>query len=206
MIAPDYATLLTAFTGADENPMTDGGNWDRLNDSNSTQLRRLGNQVTSNGTLTGECYWTPATYQDFVIYWTISTLPGSGNAQRLYGRLKDVGLLGNVWDGYVVRYQQAATSQLIIDVNTNATGTTLSTVNITLAAGDKIGMVCLGSMIQSWAYTSGAWALQATVFDSTYPAAGYIGIGVRGTTGRGDDLYLGVLGGAAGGQQIGVLS
>ena len=50
-------------------------------------------------------------------------------------------------------------------------------VNIAIANGDSVGIRVIGNSITSWHKPlAGAWALQETVIDANYPAAGYTGV------------------------------
>lgn len=186
----DYATLLDDFNRADANPI--GLPFGNLNLNNSTQLRILSNQVTANGSLTGEAS-RAFSGDDLEAYLTIATLPGTNNSVRIYVRVHDTGGF-STWDGYGVRYQQNATPFFTVERWTNAALSTIQSQNLTLSAGDKIGIRVVGSAIEGWVYQSGAWTMQVSGTDTTYPTSGgFIAFGVRGTTGRVDDFYAGLI-------------
>jgi hypothetical protein len=192
MNAVDFASLVADFTGANQNPLSDGGKWAVVS-SLGIPLQRTGNQVTSTGATTGESYWTPDLFgPDLAAYVTVATLPGSGDSARIYARGQQMGG-ANTWDGYSLRWQNQATPQLFIDRILNNGITNLATPNQALTAGDKIGIVLVGSMIESWVFRSGAWSMVSQVFDSTYPNAGSVALGCRNTTGRLDDFYCGTI-------------
>jgi hypothetical protein len=67
------------------------------------------------------------------------------------------------------------------------------------ALGDKLGLECIGSTIAAYVFQSGAWSQLGTRTDSTYSAAGKIGVRLSdaGSNSRIDDFGGGtVVGGA----------
>ena len=60
----------------------------------------------------------------------------------------------------------------------------LLTINQELAAGDVLLLRVKGSTLEAWRHDGSAWSRLGVVQDSTYAAAGYVGVGMRGTTGR----------------------
>ena len=190
----DSSNLLSNFDGADENPLSEAGRWGDLN-TNGPDLQLVSHQVTSGGATTGERYWLVDTAMgpDVEAYLTIATLPGDGNAIRLYARGQQPG--SNTNDGYEIRYNQitAATDEILIERCTNAVLTVLATFTQDLIAGDKLGISILGNRIEAWFTTGGVWTLAGSAVDNTYTAAGHVAMGVRGTTGRVDNVYAGEL-------------
>lgn len=179
--------LLTAFTGADEDPLSDGGNWANLN-SSGNPLKRVSNAVAAS--VGGNCfsYWTPSNFgPDLEAYITLTSVSGSqGIAARVQGEGG-----ANTWDGYVVN--QLATSNTVIVRYDNGVATTIAQeATTTWGNGDKIGMRIKGSVIEVWRFPSGgsAWQLIAMATDTTYPNAGKIGLYATTTTSGMDDLYI----------------
>lgn len=62
------------------------------------------------------------------------------------------------------------------------------TVNQELAAGDRLLLRAQGSRLEAWRHDGSAWMRVGQVSDSTYESAGFVGVGIRGTTGRVDDF------------------
>ena len=57
-----------------------------------------------------------------------------------------------------------------------------------LAVGDVLLFRVKGSTLEAWLRRGTTWSLLGSVADSTYAGAGYVGVGIRGKTGRLDDF------------------
>ena len=57
-----------------------------------------------------------------------------------------------------------------------------------LAVGDFVLLRVTGSTLEAWHLRGTTWSQLGTVTDTTYAAAGFTGVGIRGTTGRLDDF------------------
>ena len=174
-----------------ENPLSDGGLW--ANGINSTtgvetglsRPRTRSHARRRRPAPPGASQ--PSTEPDVEVWTTISTLPGAGNAVRLYARLRDVGT--GTYDGYMLRTNQlSGTDQVFLERIDNGAIVSRLTVNQELAAGDIVLLRAKGSSLELWRNAGSAWSRLGVVTDSTYTAAGYAGIGLRGTTGRLDDF------------------
>jgi hypothetical protein len=187
----DVATLISSFTGADENPLSEGGNWAKVNSSDNA-LQRLSNAATSAAATTGTSYWTPRNFgPDVEVHVTITTLPGNGNHVIVGARIVGEGG-SNTWDGYTVRFtQDAATDSVFIEKITNATSSILATISQEFAVGDKLGMRIVGSDIEAYRHDGASWSLIGSANEGTYSAAGKVLLRVRSTTGRADDFSAG---------------
>ena len=108
--------------------------------------------------------------------------PGTSNSVRLYVRIQQPG--SSAYDGYMLRtIQQAGTDQVLLERIDNGTLVTRLTINQELAAGDTLLLRAKGTTIEAWRNDGSSWTRLGVVTDSTYGAAGYTGIGLRGTTG-----------------------
>lgn len=178
-------TLVSNFTGADENPLSEGGNWGNL-DSAGSPLQRISSAASGGAVANCRSYWVPANFgPDVDVAVTISTL--SGNSVGLLARIQGEGGAAT-YDGYQI---DATTAGCSIYRATDAgllflLGQSL----IGFVSGDKLGMRCVGSTIQVWRQPSGSpnWYLLLAVVDATYASAGKIGVLVGGTTNRVDNL------------------
>ena len=120
----------------------------------------------------------------------MTTLPGLNNQLRLYARLQST-------TGYVLRTNQTSGGGEVWLERFNGGLTRLLTIPSQLAAGDTMLLRAKGSTIEAWRLPSGgSWSRVGFVQDSTYSAAAYVGVGLRGTTGRLDDFGARTLGGA----------
>jgi hypothetical protein len=147
------------------------------------------NQVACSLTTTCTAWWNASQFgPDVTASVSLPTLPGVGNAARVYARLQSPGSAGV--DGYEVRLQQqSGTDQVYIDRLDNAAITTLASFGQEFSAGDKLQIRVIGSSVQAWRYSAGSgWVKVGEANDSTYAGAGYVGIALRGTSGRLDDF------------------
>lgn len=176
-IAASAGDIIDDFNRADENPIAHG--WTNV----VANLKVVSDQCAGTVSTTSQAHFTnlTAALTDCIVYATIATLPGAGNIAGVMAR---GGAASS--DGYLASYNQGTGVQLFKVVG--GTPTQLgATVAVTLAAGDKIKIVCAGTTIQAWYFHSGAWTLAVSVTDSTY-ASGYPGLRLRGTTVRVDDF------------------
>ena len=88
----------------------------------------------------------------------------------------------------------AGPDQVFIERIDNGALVNRLTVNRDLTAGDVLLLRAEGSTLEVWHRAGSTWSRLGTVSDSTYPAAGFAGFGLRGTTGRLDDFGARTLG------------
>jgi hypothetical protein len=94
-------------------------------------------------------------------------------------------------NGYRVRVdKQSGTDVISIQRVDNATSTTLgATFSQEVSNGDAIGLRAVGTTLTAYYKpASGSWVALGSRTDSTYTTAGYIGLGVYGSTGRLDNF------------------
>lgn len=189
----DYATLLDNFNRADQGPPPSTDWTTLLNGHNILSNLVRGN----NGSASNVSLWDIATYgADVEAYLSIPTLVADGENVEVYARMTT--LVGATVDGYLARWNRVSgasndTLQLYSVTNGVATklGADIATQEMT--AGDKLGIEIIGTTISLYTYTGGAWTNKGSRTDSTYSAAGYVGIGCVGNTGRFDDFYAGTI-------------
>ena len=117
----------------------------------------------------------------------MTTLPGNGNAVRLYVRLQSPG--SSAVDGYMLLYNQlSGTDQVVLYRMTNGAITQLVSVNREVAAGNRLLLRARGTRLEAWIRVGSTWTRVSQATDSTYTGAGYVGAGIRGKTGRLDDF------------------
>ena len=185
----DYATLRSDFTGANEDPLSEGGNWAEASGSTGDLQRNTNEVKESLAGVTGRSYWTPTQFTDSESWVTITAKPGNGNTIDLITRLKEP---GSGWDGYLFRFAQASgtdTWDIFRIVNGSSTAT-IDSGSREFANGEKIGALSQGTTHSIYVFTGGSWTLLGGGTDNTY-TSGYLGIGIRSTTGRIDDFFAG---------------
>ena len=110
---------------------------------------------------------------------------------RLYARLQ---MPGNT--GYLLRANQINGTDQIWLERFNGAATTLLAIPQEMSPGDTIMLRVKGTTLEAWRNNGSTWSRLGFVHDSTYSAAGYVGVGLRGTTGRLDDFAARTIGGA----------
>ena len=181
--------ILDNFNRPNENPLSFAGRWGNgILGSSERSLRVTANQCRSTQTTTATAWWNAAQLgPDSESYVTIATRPGNGNAVRLYVRLRTPG--SSAVDGYMLLYNQSSgTDTLTIYRLTNGALTSLQSTSHEVAAGTRLLLRARGNALEAWVKEGSVWSRQIRVTDSTYAGAGYVGVGLRGTTGRLDDF------------------
>ena len=145
-------------------------------------LKVVSNQCASDRNTTATAWWKTQLGPDSEAYATISTLPGNGDAVRLYVRLQTPG--SAAVDGYMLLFTQASgTDQLTLYRVTNGALSQLAVVNQEIAAGNQLLLRAKGTALEAWVRAGTTWTRASRVTDSTYTGAGYTGIGIRGKDG-----------------------
>ena len=177
-----------SFDRANENPLSDAGRWTNGINGSETGLNTTSNALACSKSTTCTAWRNNAQYGPDVEVWTkVSTLPGTNNAVRLLGRLKEVGT--STYDGYMLRTSQlAGTDQVFLERVDNGAVITRLTMNQELAVGDILLLRVKGSTLEAWRNDGTSWSRLGVVTDTTYAAGGYAGVGIRGTSGRVDDF------------------
>lgn len=193
MAFPDWAALRSSFTGSNEDPLSEGGNWARIDTNGTGALQRIGNQVGSTAALTRDAYWVPRTFgPDVQAYATVAVKPGNGDEVSVVARVQGQGG-ASTWDGYRLVYTTDAGDDLwqLDRVTDNVSAATIASGTRELSAGEKIGIECIGSTISGYVWDGVSWVLLGSGTDSTYASAGRVGIRIRNTTARLDDFFAG---------------
>ena len=171
-----------------ENVLSDAGRWSNgIIGSAETGLRVTSNQLASTKTTTCTAWRNNAVYGPDVESWArVTTLPGTGNSFLVYVRLTNAGAGGS---GYRLRtLQQTGTDQVFIERIDGGVIVTRLTMSKELAAGDTLLLRAKGQSLEAWHKRGATWTQLGAVSDSTYQAAGRVGVGIRGKTGRLDDF------------------
>lgn len=171
------------------NSTTISANWteaDTLSIPGST-LELNTNQLRNSSGSNSVARWNVSTFGgDSEVYCDVPTLPASGDWIGLFLRMGT----GGTGDGYVLEvYNDGGSPDLYLFRIDNTSYTQLgSAVTNGVAAGDALMLRAVGSTITAHRRQSGVWSTSMTRTDSTYSAAGYIGVYGAGTTFRLDDF------------------
>ncbi len=194
--SPDYTapSSLTAFTTANENPISLGGTWSNLDTSLAGSIQITSNQAAPTSTSFGAYYYNVQNYgPDVSAYCTVAAT--SSGIARLAARIQGEGGSAT-WDGYCVSANTNNGNWQIARVD-NGTLTTLlasASSSMTWSNGDKLGISCLGNRISLWYMPNGGsvWQRLGTAIDTTYTSAGKVGLMLGNNTSlRIDDLFVG---------------
>lgn len=145
----------------------------------------VSNGATSASFAVGSAFWNPSTFgPDCEAYVTIG---GSIDFGGVWLRLASPGTAGA--DGYHAQFYVTG-SQISIFRLDNGSYTSILTVNsVTINAGDSIGLSAIGSSIELWYKpAAGSWTSRGSVTDTTYSAAGNIGMTTSQNSGVLDDF------------------
>ena len=180
---------LDSFNRRNENPLSDSGPWSNgVNGSVETGLRIVSNTLGCTKTTTCTGWRDDIQYgPDTEVWARVTTLPGTNNQLRLYARLQQPGT--TTYDGYMLRTNQlTGADQVWIDRVDNGAIVNRLTISQELAVGDVLLLRVRGSTLEAWRRSGATWSLLGSVVDSTYGGTGYVGVGIRGKTGRLDDF------------------
>lgn len=180
-------SVLTNFTGANESPLSEGGNFVGTIRDVSLPSRgpcqRLSNQARRDTgiTIAGEAVWFDDLAEDQEVFMTMA-IEGDTDAQFAVScRLTNNGT--STPTHYQCAYREDTTGIQIRRVVAGSAVQLGSTLAVDLAAGDKLGLACIGDQIQGWYTASGVWTSHAniTATDTNITGSGkiamYLGFG-----------------------------
>lgn len=146
--------------------------------ASATTMTITSNQLEVNGA--GNCYLTASKGPDCEAWCTVVDPANTGSYMLLLARVKEVG--GATWDGYYLFWFP---NNWEIRVVTNGSASTLGAVvtGNDLVAGDSFGFELIGSTLKGYRKTGGSWVEVISRTDTTYGAAGFIGVGMDDTAG-----------------------
>ncbi len=191
-------SVLTSFTGTDEDPLSEGGNWTTGASVAITGLGISGNQTrTSNqaGARSGIAMYDIAQYGGpCEVFTTLSVLPTNGaGATYVFARISALTTTPN---GYSLdwRLTGGVPTMRLLRYDAGVTSDVVSSWTQALSVGDKIGLELNGSTLTPYVFTGGSWITTGSPgTDATYGAAGYIGFGITDVNARVDDFGGGTI-------------
>lgn len=154
-----------------------GANWTSPLESGFSSLGIISNQAYAAADFKDD-YWNTSYAADQETWVTLPALVGAGGPSQLWARVQNPG--GGSLNGYWL--QVLSTGGWTLGKTVAGAITTLGSGGGAggVAAGDKIGLECIGTAISGYRYRAGAWSLLETVADSAVSGTGYIGLQVRG--------------------------
>jgi hypothetical protein len=129
----------------------------------------------TGGTNDNVAFWNAALFgPDCEAYCTITDLDG-----YFYLLLRSTTLVIDTFDGYgLVCDRSTSPDDWVVQELLNGGATTIASATQNLSVNDKVGFEAIGSNLKAYHYTGGAWNPTPIIStsDSTYTAAGYVGI------------------------------
>lgn len=191
-------SILETFTGSN-GTSPPNANWQNV--INGIQIQGNQGKGTTNNA-SNLAMWKTSTFgPDCEVFATMAAATGfdSNNALVLYARLTT--LVSSTFDGYAVAYLELSSDNIICAYRIdNGAYTQLGTNFIqTLSSGDALGLEIVGSGAGNIRVyrkpAGGSWDATPliTFTDSTYTAAGYIGMSIEDTSGILDDFGGGTI-------------
>jgi hypothetical protein len=193
--------LLDNFNRANQGPPP-SSNWgNKINGTDISGLTVTANEMRRATTPSGHgsAWWNVTTFGPDVA--VAGFLPdastSSGNWVNLYLRLQSVGT--SAVDGYFCNFEPD--TQIIRVYRYNNDGNVLisDTVSFDLAQNDAIGCEAIGQTITAWVNTGSGWQSIVSAIDSTYGAAGHVGVQMSNASYALDDFRAETLTGGGGG-------
>jgi hypothetical protein len=156
-----------------EAPLSNGGTWTSPIYTGDGALQANGTIAIPNGAVVGEDYWNVATFTDAEVY---CDLVANGTDKGVYLYFRLVGAPAPT-AGYVLSFLPGNGTINLINAATGATISGIATGH-TMADGDSIGASIIGSTITGYYKpAAGSWTVGGTWTNTTFAAAGNIGIG-----------------------------
>lgn len=168
--------VLTNFTGANENPLSEGGAWaGPVRTGGQLRCQRFSNQAEAINGSTGESIWNTTFAADQEVYAVISALPAAGIGFNIFARCQSEGTASA--DYYNLSYTEGTGWRYfkMIDEGFTQLGGVIST--LVAAVGDSCGFSVIGTTLQGYHKpAAGSWAtLGVSQTDSSVTGAGKIG-------------------------------
>ena len=192
--APFPATgILDDFNRADEDPLTDGGNWDSADGYGATSggpLQLTTNQVRNDGATFVERSTWGDIFADSMEAWATRTAVGADDQEMSLVAGATTDRTSATFDCYLAAFglSAAPTSALTLYSVLNGVMTVIGSAAPPGGAGSKSGIRVESGIVEVWEYPSGGpWHLAISVRDTTY-SGGQIGLGIKNTTHRWDDF------------------
>jgi len=143
-------------------------------------------------------YWNPQAFGPNSEAWVTVVTKPTQNDDPVVLSLRLQNPAASTASGYFADYTFSAKEKdkYHIKVRTNgAVAATIATANNgpSLVAGDRLLFRAIGSTLELWRFTGSSWTLLLTATDTTYPAAGYLGLAASDEQVRLDNFGGGTL-------------
>jgi hypothetical protein len=175
---PPNPPLLDNFNRANENPVSQSGNWASVGINGGPGARLSSNSLRSFPSPNGGYSYRVSPYPGGNVQAAVkvTTRPSTNHHLSVLICIQDAGTAG--WDGYELRGKVlSGTDSWEIRRVTNGTATVMATKSLEIATNGTMLLRRLGNTLEFWwKPSSGSWALQQSTTDTTY-MWGMIGVG-----------------------------
>jgi len=181
---PNFTNELTDFVGANEDPLSDGGNWGQASTARPP-LKRQSNSATDSdhGEPNYSYYTTPLPDGKPQGIYACSTGGQLGVAVETW-RIALYNSVGASISGYHFMYGGGiGKGYFLWAVHGSASFSTIDTSSGPYP--QKMGIIVNGSSIEGWSYNSGIWTLRCSAIDGAYSGPMYPVLGIEDPTGGG---------------------
>jgi hypothetical protein len=181
-VAFPTTSVLTSFTGSDEDPLSESGNWTGPFRNGGRQCERVVNAAAHSANpddnLAATSYWQGAQFgPDVEVFATIPVVPdAAGDGVAVWGRIHNPGN-ATTMEGYIGHFVNGTGWRIFKCL----TGSTFTQVGSTTASpaptnGEKLGLEIIGTALKLYHFTAGSWVERVSGTDSSITGSGYIGI------------------------------
>ncbi len=171
--------LLDDFNRANENPLSQGGQWTDSWYPGLGTTKLLSNEMTPASGIGGP-YRTQQYPADMECWMTVGSSLGT-NGFDLAARIQNPGVAGTK-RAYMWRYQHSANMIRLYWIDTGGAETELTAVSLTMSLGDAIGFQVIAKNLLGWYKpAAGSWNLLSQTEHSSIVGPGYIGCGLHET-------------------------
>lgn len=185
--------IIDAFNRANEDPLSDGGKWSLgpVGFTAGDIFDLVGNEIRWDGLGSfANNYRNDLDYGPACEVYVTTPVVAASYSHTLYLRLVDIG--SGASDGYACIWSNVGNSIRSL-TNASLSGALVSFTQL-IAAGDSFGFSVQGATLQAWYKPSGGeWGQKASISNTTYPAAGKIGIRTTDATWRFDNFGGGTI-------------
>ncbi len=190
--------ILDNFNRANENPLSDSGQWTKVPVfGGGGNLQLISNQVTGTVVLGNNAmsFSGAGTFGDLDVWATLGHVP-AGTYAGVIARQNVTSVIGTGQNCYQLLSVPSSNEILLQFVNLGGGVTFVGSWPITTGDGDAIGLRCVGNVLTAYYRPAGgAWQLLGSVTDNNAPWAGYAGLITNNTTTRLDDFGASLPGG-----------
>lgn len=165
-----FDTLLTDFVGADENPLSDGGNWATTFTTRDPLQRKSNTAQPSTGSNPNYSHWTTpfdASLIDPLEVFACSEGGQLGAALETWRINLWTTVGGTSVNGYELYFGGGLSKNWVLNKWVSSSGTNLDTAPYT-GYPERIGLRLNGSEVEGWGMFASTWTLMVSATDTEF--------------------------------------